>query len=72
MEWLKQFYPKRNPCEPDEEYSEKLFQNHFGGIYYAFVRGCHEGTANGIYAQTWDRYQTLKANYLALKALMFK
>lgn len=71
IEWLKQFYDKSDD-EDDDAYCERLFQKYFGGIYYVFVRGCYSGTSNGIYAQTWDSYHTLKKNYYALKALMFK
>ncbi|MBR4984409.1 MAG: exodeoxyribonuclease V, partial [Proteobacteria bacterium] len=63
IQWLKQFYPN---LKPDE-----IFDQHFGGIYYAFVRGTANGTANGIYAQTWDSYQTLKNNYKEIHKLMF-
>ena len=72
IEWLKQFYPRLNHDENEDDYCERLFKDHFGGIYYAFLRGCHEGTSNGIYAQTWDSYKTLSSNYHALKELMFK
>ena len=30
---------------------EEVFQKHFGGIYYIFLRGCIKDTSNGIYAQ---------------------
>lgn len=64
IKWLKQFY--RNLSE------EEIFDKHFGGIYYAFVRGTACGTANGIYAQTWDSFQILEESYDTLKSLMFK
>lgn len=64
IQWLKQFYPGLS--------EDEIFEQHFGGIYYAFVRGTANGTANGIYAQTWDSYKTLKDNYDTLKTLMFK
>ena len=54
--WLKSFYG-------DKETEEEIFENHFGGIYYVFVRGCHEGYTNGIYAQTWKSWADLKAAY---------
>ena len=63
IQWLKQFY---NLPE------EAIFEHHFGGIYYAFVRGTACNTAKGIYAQTWPSYQELKNNYKKLINLMFK
>ncbi len=64
IDWLKQFYSDKS--------HEQIFNDHFGGIYYAFVRGCYAGTSNGIYAQTWDSYDTLKKSYGQLRSLMFQ
>lgn len=64
IKWLKQFYRELSESE--------IFERHFGGIYYAFVRGTASNTSNGIYAQTWDSYQTLENSYKSLTALMFK
>jgi exodeoxyribonuclease V beta subunit len=61
IQWLKQFY---NESESD------IFKNHFGGIYYAFLRGTEGGTGKGIYAQTWKDYATLEAAYKNVKKLM--
>jgi exodeoxyribonuclease V beta subunit len=63
IQWLKQFY---NESESD------IFKNHFGGIYYAFLRGAEGGTGKGIYAQTWKDYATLEAAYKNVKNLMSK
>mgnify|MGYP006386311133 FL=1 len=63
IQWLKQFC---NESESD------IFKNHFGGIYYAFLRGTEGGTGKGIYAQTWKDYATLEAAYKNVKKLMSK
>lgn len=42
---------------------QEVFNNHFGGIYYVFIRGCIKDTANGIYAQTWNSYEDLEKEY---------
>ena len=39
---------------------QEVFNDHFGGVYYVFIRGCNENTSNGIYAQTWSNWDTLK------------
>ncbi len=62
IQWLVRFYDK----EPEE-----IFEEHFGGIYYAFVRGCRAETPNGIYAQTWESYEQLEESYQSVKELMF-
>lgn len=46
-----------------EATKEEVFNKHFGGIYYVFIRGCHEDTFNGIYAQTWNSYSDLENEY---------
>ncbi|GEM_PF-448472 len=71
MQWLKQFYAQ-NAGESEAEYNERLFRDHFGGIYYAFIRGCVADTSYGIYAQTWKSYNDLNACYRKLKSLMYK
>ena len=58
IKWLKQFY-----CDLSEE---EIFEQHFGGIYYAFVRGCKADCSNGIYAQTWKSYSALEESYTRL------
>lgn len=60
--WLKQFYPELG--------EEEIFEKHFGGIYYVFVRGCYENTSNGIYAQTWSCFSALKESYENILKLM--
>ena len=54
IKWLQQF------CGGTEQ---EIFEKHFGGVYYVFLRGCNEGTGNGIYAQTWENWDALKAAY---------
>lgn len=54
VNWLSSCYH----CEPEE-----VFNNHFGGIYYVFIRGCNVNTSNGIYAQTWNSYSDLKKEF---------
>ena len=58
INWLKQFYPT--------ESLEDIFINHFGGIYYIFLRGANGGYSNGIYAKTWSTYQELEESYLEI------
>lgn len=52
IKWLTSFYP--------EESEADIFENHFGGIYYAYIRGCQANTCSGIYARTWKNWQELK------------
>ncbi len=42
---------------------EEIFQSHFGGIYYVYIKGCNSDTSNGIYCQTWDSYESLKSAF---------
>ena len=72
IQWLKQFYGDRKTEKGivkglDEQ---QIFEKHFGGIYYAFLRGTDGKTSNGIYAQTWKDYATLEAAYRRVKKLM--
>lgn len=55
IEWLKTQYKDLS--------EEQIFEKHFGGIYYVFLRGCNENTSNGIYAQTWNNYRELKNSF---------
>ena len=57
IKWLHNFY--------QEDY-EKIFNEHFGGIYYVFIRGCEIDSSNGIYAQTWKSWKDLEEafNYI--------
>ena len=52
IQWLKPAYPDLS--------EEEIFQEHFGGIYYVYIRGCLTGTGNGIYAHTWKSFKDLK------------
>ena len=62
IKWLKQFY--NNKTEQD------IFNDHFGGIYYAFLRGTDGKTSKGIYAQTWKDFNALKTAYENVKRVM--
>ena len=64
IKWLKNF----EFCKGMSE--QNIFDKHFGGIYYAFLRGTDGKTDKGIYAQTWKKYATLEAAYLNVKNLM--
>lgn len=55
IKWLATFYP--------DETEAQVFENHFGGIYYAYVRGCHADTCSGIYARTWNSWQELETAF---------
>lgn len=55
IKWLKQFKPHMSESD--------IFDKHFGGIYYVFVRGCKADCSNGIYAQTWKNWDALEHEY---------
>lgn len=61
IKWLKQFdfYSKKTESE--------IFKNHFGGVYYVFVRGCVKDNRNGIYSQTWKSWDDLEASFNRIK-----
>ena len=67
VQWLKQFYGKGTEGNLDEKH---IFNNHFGGIYYAFLRGTDGLSNRGIYAQTWKNYAALESAYEKVKKLM--
>lgn len=54
IKWLKNYY---------QESEEEIFNNHFGGIYYVYLRGCNKDTSNGIYAQTWNSFKDLENEF---------
>ncbi len=62
IQWLKQFYPNLD--------ERSIFEQHFGGIYYVFVKYTQAGTPNGVYAQTWTSFDELKTSYENVKTLM--
>jgi len=62
IQWLKQFYPGHTESD--------IFNSHFGGIYYVYVRGCNAGTGNGIYAHTWKDYATLDKAFKGILAII--
>ena len=43
---------------------QEIFEKHFGGIYYVFLRGCIENTGNGIYCQTWNSWNDLENEFI--------
>lgn len=55
IKWLKGFYKNETEAE--------IFENHFGGIYYVFIRGCNKDTGNGIYCQTWNSFSDLEKSF---------
>ena len=68
IQWLKQFY---GPGTEENLKDEKdIFDKHFGGIYYAFLRGTDGQTGRGIYAQTWEKFEKLQTAYEEVKNLM--
>lgn len=69
IQWLKQFYGKGTAENLDEQ---QIFKEHFGGIYYAFLRGTDGTTSRGIYAHTWKDYAALESAYEKVKELMNK
>jgi exodeoxyribonuclease V beta subunit len=64
IKWLKNFEFCKGKSEQD------IFDKHFGGIYYAFLRGTDGKTSKGIYAQTWKDFATLETAYVEVKKLM--
>lgn len=55
IKWLKTSYPTLT--------EQEIFDNHFGGVYYVFIKGCNENTSNGIYCQTWNSWDDLKQSF---------
>ena len=62
IKWLKQFYTELS--------DEQIYDKHFGGIYYALVRGTKSGSSNGIYCQTWKSFGDLEKSYSNVVGLM--
>lgn len=58
IKWLKQFY---------NEKEEDIFKNHFGGIYYVFLRATQANSFNGTYSHTWDSWADLEAAFNAIR-----
>ena len=69
IQWLKQFYGEGTAENLSES---EIFEQHFGGIYYAFIRGTEGNTPKGIYAQTWNSFADLERAYQKIKDLMVK
>lgn len=69
IQWLKQFYGEGTAENLSED---DIFKKHFGGIYYAFIRGTEGSTPKGIYAQTWESYDKLEKAYQEVEKLMSK
>ena len=55
INWLSIFYPDKT--------LEQIYNTHFGGIYYVYIRGCKADTGNGIYSRTWGSWQDLENAY---------
>ena len=55
IKWLKNFYK--------DESETQIFENHFGGIYYVYIRGCQAENSSGIYARTWKNWSELENAY---------
>ena len=55
IKWLENYHKGQT--------DEEIFEKHFGGVYYVFLRGCNAGTGNGIYAQTWRSFADLEKEY---------
>ena len=55
IRWLKGFFPGED--------ESSIFENHFGGIYYVFFRGCQNGRMAGIYAKPFKNYEELESLY---------
>ena len=55
IKWLKLSMPEKS--------YQNIFEEHFGGVYYVFLRGCNKDTSNGVYAQTWASWQDLEDSF---------
>ena len=45
---------------------QEIFEKHFGGVYYVFLRGCNENTGNGVYCQTWNNWEDLEKSFIEI------
>lgn len=50
--------------------NEEIFNQHFGGVYYIYLRGCNKDTGNGIYQHTWNSYSELEKSYKEIMKLI--
>ena len=64
IKWLNSFNPEKSEAE--------IFENHFGGIYYAYVRGCQANTCSGIYARTWKTWQELESAFKKIMGAVYE
>ncbi len=64
IKWLGKFYTEKSDAE--------IFDQHFGGIYYVFLRGTQGGKTNGIYSHTWKTFDELQKAFDKIKKLMTK
>ena len=55
IKWLASFFTDKS--------EEEIFEDNFGGIYYAYVRGCKAGTSNGIFSRTWNSWKELEKSF---------
>lgn len=60
IKWLKTTKPELS--------EQQIFEKHFGGIYYIFLRGCNENTGNGVYCQTWESWDVLEEAFKKIVA----
>lgn len=62
VKWLSTFYKDRYKTDTESQ----VFENHFGGIYYVYIRGCQANTCSGIFARTWKSWQELETAFNAI------
>lgn len=58
INWLKTIYK--------DETKEEIFNKHFGGIHYLFIRGTRKDSYNGIISFSWSNYEELEKSYLEI------
>lgn len=51
---------------------DEVFNKHFGGIYYVFIRGTRTDSFNGIYAQSWRSWTDLESAFKEMLANLKK
>ena len=58
IKWLKIYYPTKS--------EEEIFNDHFGGIYYVYIRGCNNDSSNGVFAKTWNSFGELEKSFMEI------
>lgn len=61
IKWLKQF-PEYKGMECND-----IFNDHFGGVYYVFLRATKVDSFNGTYSHTWKSWDCLEAAFNAIR-----